>query len=281
MSKKKNSDAVNESVNEQQDVAAEPKKTKKETPQTPDIKVGPAVAARGARKREAEEADPGEQIQTAIGRTERFIYNNAKMLLTILGALILISLVLIWYFRIHKHNQSDKAGAMLFVAEQQFANNEFETALNGDGNNPGLLDVIDQYGATNEGNMAKFYAGVSYFKMGDYDNALKFLHKYKETKGAPNQIVNALNKGLQGDIHVQKEEYDKAAKMFEEAVNVSSNSFTTPLYLKKLALVYSEQGKHEKSAEALERIIREFPTSMQAYDAEKFLGAEKERAANK
>ena len=44
----------------------------------------------------------------------------------------------------------------------------FKLALNGDGQYLGFLKVIDKYGGTKAGNLAKFYAGSCYLKLGDY-----------------------------------------------------------------------------------------------------------------
>lgn len=274
MSKKNKSDAVNESVNEQREVA---KEKKSETTQAPEIKVGPTVVPRGGKKREEEQDDPGRQIESAISRTENFIYKNGKTLLGILAVVILLALGIIYYLNHHSPKQSDKAGAMLFKAEQQFSNGEYETALNGDGTSPGLLDVIEKYGSTSEGNLAKYCAGVSYYHIGDYENAIKQLKSYKQTKGAPNEIVNIYSIGLQGDAYVQLEQYEKAAKEYERAIKGNANILTTPLYLKKLALVYSKLGNHQESIEALERIVAEYPQTREAMEAELLLGAEQEK----
>jgi tetratricopeptide (TPR) repeat protein len=111
-------------------------------------------------------------------------------------------------------------------------------------------------------------------KLGDWDNAEKYLAQYKATKGVPNAVVNAENLGLQGDVKVQKGDYKKAAALFEQAAAVADNNFTTPLYLKKAALAYEAAGDTAAALKTYKRIATEYAASVEARDAEKMLGQE-------
>ncbi len=46
----------------------------------------------------------------------------------------------------------------MFVAENLFEKDSFNMALNGDGNAPGFLEIIDKYSSTPSGNLANYYA---------------------------------------------------------------------------------------------------------------------------
>ena len=76
---------------------------------------------------------------------------------------------------------------MIAQAQYRFESTtpEYQLALEGDANGPGFLDVIDQYGSTRAGNLAKHYAGICYLRLGDLDNAATYLAKYKPAKGIP------------------------------------------------------------------------------------------------
>ena len=162
----------------------------------------------------------------------------------------------------------------MYVAQFRFeqANADYELALNGDEEGAGFLDIIDQYGSTPAGNLAAQYAGICYMKLGDWDNAAKYLAKYKATKGVPNEVVNAENLGLQGDVCVQKGDYKKAISFFEKAAKVSDNDFTTPYYLKKAALAYMALGDKESAKKLFKQISIQYATSLEARDAENYLG---------
>lgn len=54
------------------------------------------------------------------------------------------------------------------IAEAQYrfeaTTPDFELALVGDENGAGFLDVIEKYGSTPSGNLAKHYAGICYLR---------------------------------------------------------------------------------------------------------------------
>lgn len=216
--------------------------------------------------------DPEVVIETAINKSEAFLHDNGKLLLTILAVVIVIVGGYFGYKYLYQAPRMGKAADMMFVAEQQFAADSFAMALNGDGNNAGFLEVIEQYGSTPQGNVAKHYAGVCYIKLGDLDKAMEYLKQYDQTDGAPNMLLSAQNSGLQGDILSQKQQYKQAAEQYVKAVEASSNSFTTPMYLKKAALVYSQLGDNKKALELYQRVADEFGSSMEARDIEKYIG---------
>ena len=216
--------------------------------------------------------DPEAAIENAIGRTEAFLQKNGKLLLSLLAVIVVVVGGYFGYKYLYVAHRAEKAGAMMFVAEQQFQIDSFALALNGDGNNAGFLDVIERYGSTPQGNIANHYAGICYLKLGELDNALKYLGRYEAVDGAPSSIINAQNAGLQGDILVQKGEYEKAIAKYNKAIEEGDNSFSAPYYLKKVGLVYGKLGKNAEAVKAFQRIVDEYPSSMEARDVEKYIG---------
>ena len=101
--------------------------------------------------------------------------------------------------------------------------------------------------------------------------AEEYLSKFKNVKGEPGELVNAMAEGLKGDIAVEKGDYAKAASLFEKAVNASDNIFTAPMYLRKAAMAYKAAGNEAKANACLEMIRTKYPSSIDARDAEKYL----------
>lgn len=226
-----------------------------------------------ATNQNTENQDPEVVIESAINKTEEFFYNNGKLLLTILAVVVAAVGGYFGYKYLYQAPRIANASDMMFVAEQQFAIDSFALALNGDGgNNFGFLEVIEKYSSTPQANIANHYAGVCYLKLADLDKAMEYLAKYNMTDGAPNQLINAQNLGLQGDVLSQKKEYNEAVKRYVQAVEASDNSFTAPMYLKKAALVYQQIGDNKKAIEMCQKIADQFKSSMEARDIEKLIG---------
>ncbi len=221
--------------------------------------------------------DPEVAIETAIDRTEGFIERNARTLHTAVG---IIAVIVCGYFAwkyLIAQPRSLKAADLMFVAEQQFAADQWQTALDGDGANAGFLEVIDTYGGTPQGNLARQYAGICYIKLSQPEEALAVLSQYKPQKGAPAEIVNAENFGLRGDLLSQKGEFKEALAMYRRAIEATDNSTTTPYFLKKAGLVSEQLGETAAALAFYQRIVDEFGMSMEARDIEKSIGALKQQ----
>lgn len=215
-----------------------------------------------------------QNVETAVDRTQEFFDRNGKKITAVVVAVAVVVLAGFAYKKLVVEPRAENASAAMYVAQFRFeqANADYRLALTGDEEGAGFLDIIEQYGSTPAGNLAAQYAGICYMKLGEWDNAAKYLAKYKATKGVPNKIVNAENLGLQGDVYVQKGDYKRAVSYFEKAAEAADNNFTSPIYLKKAALAYIASGDKEAAKKLLKRITTQYATSTEAREAEMYLG---------
>ncbi|MBO5709990.1 MAG: tetratricopeptide repeat protein, partial [Rikenellaceae bacterium] len=198
--------------------------------------------------------------------------DHSKIFFGIIGAAVIIVAGIFCYKNFVVQPKQEEASAQMYVAEQLFAVEKFEEALNGDGNNLGFLDVIKKYGSTPQGNLANRYAGICYMKLGQWNEAIKFLNQYKFKKGVPNEVLNAMNYGLLGDCYVQLNDYKNAKNFYTQAVNYSNNMLTTPMYLKKLGMILEQLNENTAALEVYKRIKYEFMNSIEARDVNKYIG---------
>lgn len=221
-------------------------------------------------------AEP-ETLGEAMNKTELFFENNGRKITYILLALIALGAAIYGYRVLVTLPRAEKAAEMIAEAQHRFEaeNPDFELALAGDANGAGFLDVVEQYGSTPSGNLAKHYAGICYLRQGDLEQAAAYLAKYAPVKGIPGALINAQNYGLQGDIAVEKGDYAAAVKFFEKAVKAADNNLTAPMYLRKAGLAEQAQGNAERAEAFYQRILTSYPASMEAREAEKLLGTVK------
>ena len=216
-----------------------------------------------------------EALGTAMNKTELFFEKNGKLMSYIFIGLLIIAALVFGYRSLIVLPRAEKAAEMIAQAQSRFEaeNPDYELALNGDANGAGFLDVIDQYGSTPSGNLAKHYAGICYLKSGDVEQAALYLAKFSPVKGLPGALINAQNYGLQGDVAVEQGNYAAAVKFYEKAVKAADNNMTAPLYLRKAGLAEKAQGNNERAAALFQRILDNYPSSMEAREAEKLLGS--------
>lgn len=223
-------------------------------------------------KKVNQQEDPEVQIEQAIGKSEQFIEKNGKNLLIALCVVVVLIGCYFAYTHLVKAPNEQKAATVVYVAQQFFAADEFDKALNGDGNNVGFLDIIKNYGSTSTGNVANHYAGICYLKMGDFKSAISYLEKYKDVEGVAAEMINAQNKGLIGDAYVELKDNAKALSFYEKAIAVSDNQLTTPYYLMKIAGINVANGDTAKALECYEKIKNTYFNSMEARDIDKYIG---------
>lgn len=126
----------------------------------------------------------------------------------------------------------------MWMAEQYFAKDSFNLALNGDGNYLGFLDIIEEYSITKSANLANYYTGISYLHLGQYENAIEYLKQFESN----DKMIAPIAYGAIGDAYVELENTDEALVFYKKAVTSSENDFTAPIYLMKIGLVQEKMG---------------------------------------
>ena len=161
-----------------------------------------------------------ETLGEAMNKTEFFFEKNGRMLSYVFLGLLVLAALVFGYRALVVSPRAEKAAEMIAEAQYRFEdqNADYALALEGDANGAGFLEVIEKYGSTPSGNLAKHYAGICYLKAGDLENAAEFLARYSPVKGIPGALINAQNYGLQGDIAVEQKDYAKAVKFYDKAV---------------------------------------------------------------
>ena len=210
-------------------------------------------------------------IGEAVSKTESFFENHSKAIVLAIVALFVVVGGGFGYRKLVVEPRAEKASELIAEAQYRFEQEipDYVLALNGDENGAGFLDVVEQYGSTVSGNLAKHYAGICYLRLGDLENAEKYLSMYKAVKELPGEIVNAQNLGLRGDIAVEKGEYEAAVALYKKAVAASANIYTAPLYLYKQVLAYAALGNKAEATKCLEALQADYASSTEAREAEK------------
>ncbi len=131
----------------------------------------------------------------------------------------------------------------------------------------GFTKIAKKYDGTAAGNLAHYYEGVCYLKMGDYKNAIKSLKKF-DGKGT---MVGYMADGLLGEAYMESGDNAKAIESFKKATADKNDGLVTPMFLYQLGLAYASNGNNNDAIAAFKRIRDEYPRSMQARDMDKEL----------
>lgn len=200
-----------------------------------------------------------------LEKAEDFFEKNRTVIIGVVAGIVL---VIAGYFgyRYYQSSQDETAQNELFPAIYKLEADSLKQALNGMGANPGLLSVADNYGSTNAGNLATFYAGVALLKQGKNDEAIERLKDFSSS----DLLVQARAYALIGDAYMEKKSFDEAANYYEKAADYKPNKFFSPAYLTKLAVAYEQAKQNDKAIETYNSIIEKYPESAEAVNAKKY-----------
>lgn len=220
-----------------------------------------------AKKAKQSQPDSFEGIESALTRTEQFIEDNSKVLSYVILGIIAIVLIVMGTRRFYLKPLEEEAASQMFMAEKFFERDSFYLALNGYGTYPGFLQITEDYGITKTANLAEYYAGVSYLRLGEYENAIDYLKSFK----SDDILVGAAKYAALGDAYVELGDYKQAVDAYQKAIGDFSNDYSTPLIMKKTALVYEEMEDYKKANEMYKKIGKEYPRSEEARDIQKYI----------
>ena len=200
--------------------------------------------------------DNPEALSEKLSRSEEFVKKNQNLIFIISGLLV-ASILVFSFFSYLKENQNVAAQEEMFQAVYYYEQDSLVKALNGDGNNYGFLEIIDEYSLSDAANLSKFYAGSSYLKLGNYNNAINYLSDFSSS----DYLIQARAFSLIGDAYVELSDFDNAIYYFQKASDYNPNEFFTPSYLLKLALVHERINDLKSALNCYNKIINDFKGS--------------------
>lgn len=198
---------------------------------------------------------------------ENWMERNPK---TAFGILAVVVLLVAGYFgfQYYKDSQEAEAQREMFQAVYYFEADSLDLALNGDGNNLGFIDIIEDYGITDAATLANFYAGAAFLKQGKYEVARLYLEDFKSS----DLLIQARAYSLIGDTYMEQQNYREAANYYKKAANYKPNKYFSPAYLMKAALAFEKNNEQDRAIELYDKIIKEY------YDSPEYQKARKLRA---
>jgi TolA-binding protein len=206
-------------------------------------------------------------VEEALSKSEQFIERNQNLLIGVVVAIVLIIAGYIGYTRFILEPREQEARSEIFMAEMYFEKDSLRLALEGDGANLGFLDIISDFGMTKTANLARYYAGISFLNLGEYEDAIEHLRKFKKR----DQLLGAMAYGAMGDAYLQLDNKSEAVKQYRRAASHEPNPLTSPAFLMKMGMVYEMQGDHESALEAYQTIKNDFPATNEGRNIEKYI----------
>ena len=206
-----------------------------------------------------------EVLAEKVEGAEHWIEQNPKIVFGILGVIVLIAGGY-FGFRYWSGNQDEQAQKEMFMAVRYFEADSLDLAMNGDGNNFGFKQIIEDYSMTDAGNLANFYAGVICMKQQKPQLAVYYFEDFKSN----DELVQARAYSLMGDAYMEQKMFTEAAGYYNKAADHKPNKYFTPTYLMKAGLALEKAKENEKATKTYQRVIDEYWESSDYQNARKY-----------
>lgn len=207
-----------------------------------------------------QQPDTVAEVDQAISNSEKFLQENRKRIL--IGAIVIVLVALGWsLWSSHSQSNNETAQSEMYAGEFLFEEKDYEQAL------AVFEDVVDNYGSTKAGKLAKAYAGLCQKNLKNYEAAIKYLKSYN---GNDSFIAPAVESAL-GDCYVETADFANAAKHFMNAAKMANNEGMSPLFLFKAGLAYEEMGDKAAALKAYTTIKEKWLTSAIGKEIDKYI----------
>lgn len=208
-------------------------------------------------------------LLNSYSKIQEFYFEHKTVIISSAVAIILAIGLAIGYHYWQK-SQNKEALRLMSDAQTYFRQGQFENALNGSEEDftVGFVQIINEYGGTKAGNLARYYAAVSAYNLGNIEKALDYIAAYNPPEG----ILGVASVSFHGTLQMAAGNFEKAAELFIEAAEMDLNESTTPFNYLEAARAYREAGNTEAAVKYAELVLEKYSNSAQAAEAEKLLG---------
>jgi len=211
---------------------------------------------------------------TDFGQTGEFVRENQKSLVVITSAILAMVIIYFAYQKFYIAPREITASNQMYYAQDLWSKKDWDKAINGDAGYPGFEKIISEYSNTKAANLAYFYLGIALLNKGEYHKAIDNLTNYR----GDDNMVAAEALGGAADAYVELKDYGKAETYYKKAIDKSANKFLTPVYLKKLGLVYEARNDNSSAVETYKQIKTDYPDSAQAQNIDEYIARAEARS---
>ena len=197
-----------------------------------------------------------------------FVKNNQKTLTYTLTLIVVVIAGYFGYTELYQNPREAKAADAMYTAEKYFAVDSSNLVLNGDGTSKGVLYIIKQYSGTQSANLAKYYAGISYYRLNDFNKSIEYLKDFSTSS----KQVQAIAYGTIGDAYSELKKTDDAVSYYKKAGNhFPEDDAISSEYLFRAAALLEINGKVDDAVAIYNDIKSKYPKSEKGLNADKYI----------
>lgn len=190
-----------------------------------------------------------DNLNSTLTTASEHVAKNKKIIYWCLGVVIAIgacAAAWFWLYKIPQNNNSWKAYEEVY--KKAAGNDSIAAAEYG--------KVASKYGSTDAGRLAALQASEAYYKLGKYNETIKYLQDFS----CEDPLMDAQSRVLLGDAYVNVKKYPEAIDAYNSALRkAEGNPEISPVVLWKQANVYDAEKKYQNAMDCYTQIRDNYP----------------------
>lgn len=221
-----------------------------------------------AKKLTQEELEQDPLLQSYAKVESFYLQNKNTIIWAGIGVILLIALSFGYYY--YSQQQETQAQQLMGRAETQYLNGDYQSALMGSEEQftVGFEQIINNYSGTDAANLARYYAAVCEYKLGNTEQALNYINSYE----FPDGIMGVAPLSFKGVLLTEMGNHEEAARTYVQAAELDMNESTTPYNYLEAANAFKDAGNMEQARNYAQKIVDDYPNSTQVAEAQRLLG---------
>ncbi len=201
-------------------------------------------------------------------KSYNYFYDNKAKLIGYGIGILIVAAAVVFYIN-YRVADNQTAGVELSQMMNYYDNGSYLEAIEGKvGTNiVGLKKIVEKYGSTEKGEIAKIYLANSYNRLGEYDEALKYYEDYD----GDTDMYKATALAGEAGIYAGKKQYLKAANLYKEAASVTKYNVLNPDYLMQAGINYLAVNLIKEAKQAFQKIREDYHSSSAARNLTQYL----------
>lgn len=204
-----------------------------------------------------------DSLVTFYFKAQEWLDEHGKTLMIAAAAVVLAIAGFTYY--LYAQTQAEKSASVdLARATRTLEAQDYQNAISQ------LSGIVDNYGRTTSGKIARLHLAQAFFQTKEYANAKNSYKKFISSFSGDKYFLAAAQAGVASCLETEKK-HSEAAEAYLQAVD-SYSSVLDPAMLLNAGRCFHEAGQKEKARKAFNRIIEEHPKAAEKDDAVMLLG---------
>jgi tetratricopeptide (TPR) repeat protein len=205
---------------------------------------------------------------TTYMKATTFYEEHKKQISIGITALVVVVIALVVYFK-NQADNNERATTQLSAIHSFYDNGQYQQAIDGvpERNIQGLKSIVENYGNSKTGDLARFYLADAYFQLDKYTEALEEFDSFDPSEA----LLEASRLAGMAGCYEALGNHKDAGVYFERAAGKEPTEGGAAELLNNAARSFIQAGDKEQALDILKRLKKNYPTTTFGREAERYI----------